>query len=211
MARTQAARRADTRERLLAAAAARFAAEGIERASVDAIAEDAERTSGALYAHFGSKEGLLTALLDSWKHEMVVAATAEMTAATSINEQLAAVWRNFADPPGDGDRWVQLEHELWLYATRHDGARERLAQRYRDVWAQVRDEMEAWRATGEVDPPVSSDALAPLLVALLIGLEMQHRLDPDAVDDEVALAGLAALLGVRTNAANEENAKEITR
>jgi AcrR family transcriptional regulator len=196
MARTQAQRRADTRDRLLRAAAARFAADGIDGASVDAIAEDAERTSGAVYAHFGSKEGLLTALLDTWKNEVVVAATAEISAATSASERLAAVWRNFSDPPGDGDEWLQLEHELWLYATRHADARERLAQRYRDVWQLVHDEMAAWRATGEIDPPVPADAVGPLLVALLIGLEMQHRLDPDAVDDAVARAGLSALLGV---------------
>ena len=55
-----------------------------------------------------------------------------------------------------------------------------------------------WKATGEVDPAVPDRAVAPLLVGLLIGLEMQHRLDPDAVDEEVALAGLGALLGVTT-------------
>ncbi|MDQ1521792.1 MAG: hypothetical protein QOI55_2865 [Actinomycetota bacterium] len=199
MARTQAERRADTRDRLLRAAAARFAAEGIERASIDAIADDADRTSGSIYAHFGSKEGLLTALVESWKNDVVVAATAEMSAAPTTEERLAAIWRNFSEPPGDGARWLQLEHELWLYATRHADERDRLAQRYRDVWQQVRDELSAWRATGEIDPPVPDDALGPLLVALLIGLEMQHRLDPDAVDDDVALAGLAALLGTRIN------------
>jgi AcrR family transcriptional regulator len=199
MARTQAERRADTRNRLLRAAAARFAAEGIERASIDAIADDAQRTSGSIYAHFGSKEGLLTALVESWKNDVVVAATAEMSAAPTAEERLAAIWRNFSDPPGDGARWLQLEHELWLYATRHEDERERLAQRYRDVWQQVRDELSAWRASGEIDPPVPDDALGPLLVALLIGLEMQHRLDPDAVDDDVARAGLAALLGTRVD------------
>src|SRR3954453_14160031 len=102
MARTQAQRRADTRDRLLRPPAARFAAEGIERASVDAIADDADRTSGSVYAHFGSKEGLLTALVDSWKNEVAVAATAEMSAAATTEDRVGALWRNFADPPGDG-------------------------------------------------------------------------------------------------------------
>jgi AcrR family transcriptional regulator len=195
MARTQAQRRADTRDRLLQAAAARFAADGVERASIDAIADDAERTSGSVYAHFGSKEGLLLALLDSWKNDVVVASTAEISAAASTDERLAVIWRNFADPPGDGGRWLQLEHELWLYATRHPDVLDRLAQRYRDVWQETSDELQAWQSTGEIDPPVPDGALAPLLVALLIGLEMQHRLDPHAIDERVAVAGLAALLG----------------
>ncbi|MCU1428295.1 MAG: putative transcriptional regulator, TetR family [Actinomycetia bacterium] len=196
MARTQAERRADTRDRLLQAAAARFAADGIDGASIDAIADDADRTSGSVYAHFGSKEGLLLALLDSWKNDVAVAATAEMATAPTMPGRLAALWRNFADPPNDGAHWVQLEHELWLYATRHADARDQLADRYRDIRRTVRDEMGQWRASGDITPPVADDVLGALLVALLIGLEMQHRLDPDAIDERVALAGLAALLGV---------------
>jgi AcrR family transcriptional regulator len=60
---TQGERRAETRERLLFAAAELFAERGIEGSAVDAIAERAERTSGAVYDHFGGKPGLLFALL----------------------------------------------------------------------------------------------------------------------------------------------------
>jgi hypothetical protein len=38
--------------------------------------------------------------------------------------------------------------------------------------------------------------VGPAMIGLLIGLEMQHRLDPAAVTDEIALASLRALLGV---------------
>lgn len=44
--------------RLLAAAVERFEAEGFEAASVVAIARAAGTTTGALYHHFGSKQGL---------------------------------------------------------------------------------------------------------------------------------------------------------
>ena len=50
---TQGERRAETRQRLLDAAADLFASRGIEASSVDAIAEQADRTSGAIYDHFG--------------------------------------------------------------------------------------------------------------------------------------------------------------
>ena len=50
---TQGERRAETRQRLLDAAAELFAARGVEGCSVDAIAERAERASGAVYDHFG--------------------------------------------------------------------------------------------------------------------------------------------------------------
>ena len=60
--KTQEERRADTRERLLRAAADLFARKGVDAVSVDAIADEAGRTSGALYDHFGGKDGLLFAL-----------------------------------------------------------------------------------------------------------------------------------------------------
>jgi AcrR family transcriptional regulator len=176
---TQQERRAETRTRLLDAAAELFARHGIDGASVDAIADAAERTSGALYGHFGSKEGLLTALLDRWLDEVAAVTAAEVVAAPTADERLAAIWRNFAEPTP----WVQLEHELWLYATRHDAtdAADRVAARYRD-------------AAERVDEFAGRAGVGRLVIALMIGLEMQHRVDPDAVDERLAVSGLRALM-----------------
>jgi AcrR family transcriptional regulator len=62
--RTQAERRAETSARLLTAARLVFAERGYQGASLDLISERAGCTKGALYHNFGSKEGLLLALLD---------------------------------------------------------------------------------------------------------------------------------------------------
>jgi AcrR family transcriptional regulator len=62
--RTQSERRAQTRARLLDAARSVFAERGYHAASLDLVSERAGCTKGALYHHFGSKEGLLLALLD---------------------------------------------------------------------------------------------------------------------------------------------------
>lgn len=51
----------ETRRKLIEAAIARFAADGAG-ASFDAIAADVGVTKGALYHHFGSKEGLVEAV-----------------------------------------------------------------------------------------------------------------------------------------------------
>ena len=40
--------------------------------------------------------------------------------------------------------------------------------------------------------------MGTLVIALMIGLEMQRRLDPDAVSDELARAGLRTLLSATT-------------
>src|SRR3954465_12295497 len=131
---TQGERRAETRERLLAAAAELFAERGIEGSSVDAIAERAERTSGAIYDHFGGKPGLLFALLEGWTDAAATVIGAEVAPATTLGvgagagaaaagvgaavapappleERLATIWRNVATPPaGDHGRWIGLEH-----------------------------------------------------------------------------------------------------
>ena len=142
---TQGERRAETRERLLAAAAELFAERGIEASSVDAIAERAERTSGAVYDHFGGKPGLLFALLEGWTDAAAEVIGAEVAAATTLDDRLAAIWRNVADQPkGDGGRWILLEHELWSYAARDGAAREHLARRYRAAWAGVDESLQTW-------------------------------------------------------------------
>ena len=92
MSKTQEERKAETRARLLTAAAQLFAEQGIDAVSVDAVAESAGRTSGAVYAHFGSKQGLLLALLDSWKDSVLTVLLAEVAVTESPLGQLAAVW-----------------------------------------------------------------------------------------------------------------------
>jgi AcrR family transcriptional regulator len=177
--RTQAERKAETRQRLLDAAADLFAERGIEGVSIDTVAEAADRTSGAVYAHFGGKEGVLTALLDEWKNAVAAVVAAEFETAATADERLAALWRNFVDPPtDDGARWLLLEHELWLYAARHPSAGAALAARYAAARAAL--------ATAVAEPT--------LVIALLLGLEMQRRVDPTAVDDDLAARGLRALL-----------------
>jgi AcrR family transcriptional regulator len=206
MGRTQEQRRTETRQRLLDAAASLIAQRGIAATSVDAIAEAAERTSGAVYDHFGGKDGLVVALLDRWKDAAGAVITAEFEASTTPEERLASLWRNVNDPPAArGAEWVLLEHELWLHASRHDVARHLVAERYAGARAGL-----AGALSGVDDPAARDDRVAcddpeaaaraghdegaTLVLALLLGLEMQRRVDPDAVTDDVAVRGLRAVL-----------------
>ena len=186
---TQGERREQTRTALLDAAARLFAERGVDGASVDAIAEAAGRTSGALYDHFGSKDGLLFALLDGWVDDLAVVISAELVHADTFEDRVAALWRNFVDPSvGDG-RWIALEHELWSYAVRHEPVRAHLAERYRAAWAGIDDDWAA--ATG-------GPGSGPIVIGMLLGLEMVRRVDPDAMTDEMAVAAISRAVS-RTN------------
>jgi len=196
MARTQDQRKAETRARLLDAAARLFAVQGIDAVSVDAVADAAGRTSGSIYAHFGSKDALVTAVLDEWKDQVAAVVAAAFEAARDLPTRLDALWASFVDPPDSlGESWVLLEHELWARAVRDPVLREQLAARYANARAAmaVRYDDES----DDVDSPASPLDTATLLLALLLGLEMQRRLDPAAVTDDVAVTGLLALLGAR--------------
>ena len=193
---TQGERRAETRERLLAAAADLFAARGIEASSVDAIAERAERTSGAIYDHFGGKPGLLFALLEGWTDSAAAVIGAEVATATTLEERLATIWRNVVAPPGvDHGRWIRLEHELWSYAARDEPAREHLARRYRAAWSAIDDALGEWAEDEGQEPPPPNAGAA--VIGVLLGLEMMRRIDPDAIDTETAVAALLGAVGTR--------------
>ena len=191
---TQGERRAETRERLLAAAAELFAERGIEGSSVDAIAERAERTSGAVYDHFGGKPGLLFALLEGWVDEVAAVIGAEVNAATSLDDRLRVIWRTVVHPPqGEDGRWILLEHELWSFAARDDAARDHLARRYRAAWAGVDGSLREWAVVNDrAAPPPNAGAA---VIGALLGLEMMRRIDPDAIDDETAIAVLRGAVG----------------
>ena len=179
---SQGERRAQTRRALLDAAAVLFARRGVEGTSVDAIAAAAGRTSGAVYDHFGGKEGLVVALLEGWVDDVAAATGAEIVAAPTHEGKLAALWRNVSDPVvGDG-RWIALEHELWAWATRDDVAGAHLARRYRAAWEGI--EVTFGPGTG------------PAVIGLLLGLEMIRRVEPAAVTEATAVAALRAVVTV---------------
>ncbi len=189
---TQGERRADTRQRLLNAAAELFAERGVEGTSIDAIAQRADRTSGAVYDHFGGKDGLLLALLDSWVEDVGVVIGAELATATTLDERLAVLWRNVSAPAvGDG-RWMTLEFELWTHASRNPELREHLTRRYRG----------AWRGIVPTAGPSEGDSaeVGPAVIGLLFGLEMMRRIDPERVTDDLAVRALRGVVDGCTNA-----------
>jgi len=197
MSRARQARSVETRGRLLAAARAAIAEHGIEGASVDAIAERAGRTSGSLYGQFGSKDALIVALLDESKDVVARSMLADIEAATTLDERLVALWRNFSRPPAEARDWLHFEHEVWVWATRpgNDRARARLGERYRAEFATLAAALDAWATEGLIVLPAPADGVATVVVSMLIGLEMSCRLDPDAVDETAVVAALRALVG----------------
>jgi AcrR family transcriptional regulator len=199
VSRTQEERKAETRSRLLDAAATLFAERGIDAVSVDAVADAAGRTSGAVYAHFGSKQGLLMALLDEWAHSLVTVIAAEFELASSVEDRLRAVAVNVVTNPSDQTRrLLLLERELWLRATRDPEVARAMQARSREAHEWLTKGFAAWIDDGLVVPTVAADVLATVFRALVIGFETQHRIDPDSLDTTDVASALAMVTGART-------------
>jgi hypothetical protein len=137
------------------------------------------------------------ALLDESKDVVARSMLADIEAATTLDERLAALWHNFSRPPAEVRDWLHFEHEVWVWATRpgNDRARARLGERYRAEFATLAAALDAWATEGLIDLPGPADGVATVVVSMLIGLEMSCRLDPDAVDEAAVVAALRALVG----------------
>ena len=202
---TQGERRADTRRRLLTAAAELFAERGVDGTSIDAIAERADRTSGAVYDHFGGKEGVLFALLDTWVEELGAVIGAELATATTLEERLGVLWHNVSRPVVGGDRWISLELELWTHAARNPDARDHLVRRYRGAWKGM---VALADRSGDASPDVG-----PAVIGVLLGLELMRRVDPAMVTDELCTWPTAPLMSpirLRQCAASALNERAIS-
>jgi AcrR family transcriptional regulator len=156
---------AETRERLLRAAADVFARRGYDGTRVADIAVAADVSSGALYAHFGSKAELLVAALRAHGRRLL----AEVLAADPgrpITDLLLLIGRRL---PRRRDARGYLIVEA-LVAARRD---EDVAGPMRDYVGERGDWLAELvriaQADGELDPSLSPNALAHFCLLLAMG------------------------------------------
>ncbi len=86
----------NTRQRLLKAALAMFAAKGVDASTVEDITERADLGKGTFYRHFTSKQALLVALAESTVHHLVSQMRAAAGTPKNLDEALTAVLKAHA-------------------------------------------------------------------------------------------------------------------
>ena len=180
---TRAEKQAQTRQALLDAAATVFAERGFHGTSVEAITLEAGYTRGAFYSNFETKEQLFAELLQDRVYtryrEMAERANApsdRRPTMREVGEQLAAIQRSPAD------LWlVRLWLELLAHAGRDEQFRELAAGFWRENRRRSADAIAGAYDEAGQPPPVPADHLASAMIALDIGLAIQHFADPDAV------------------------------
>lgn len=197
MGRTQEQRRAETRALLLNAAADQFARKGFHATSAEAVAAAADRTTGALYDHFGGKEGLLVGLLELWVEQTIIDLTASLEGETDLDGRLGALWTGVIRRDNEsGDAWLLLEFELWLHAVRDPQLGVVGAERFRVMRTGLAGGLEDWSREFGFELPGPATDVAAQVIAVLLGAAFQYRLDPTAISQTVVADGLRRLLGL---------------
>jgi len=95
--RTKRAMTAATTARLMAAARDAFATQGFANVAAEALTAELGLTRGALYHHFGGKEGLFAAVVRALEHDIAAQLTAAWRAAPDPATGLAAVCEGWLD------------------------------------------------------------------------------------------------------------------
>lgn len=178
---TRAERREQTRADLLAAAERVFVERGFEGASIEAIADEAGYTRGAFYSNFSTKAELFAELLQervyrTYRGMAAASAAGERQSLRETGERLAAI-----QGAGKG-RWL---FRLWLELLAHAGRDPQFRKLAARFWSTTRDLSaegirRAYDEAGQ-EPPAPPKQLATAMIAMDIGLALQHFVDPKAV------------------------------
>jgi AcrR family transcriptional regulator len=163
-------------ERILRAATETFARRGYAGSSLRQIAAEVGVSPAAILMHFGSKEGLLMAVLDHWskstsESQKAVHGVAYLRALTDLMRRhltergLIGLFSTMATEAADPSHPA---HELML-------------ARYRAVEMRILEELGQARADGEIQQLEDRrlEVLARRIVAMMDGLQIQWLLNPE--------------------------------
>lgn len=168
-----------TRRRLLDSAFEMCAERGVHGASVDAIAENAGYSKGAVYSHFGGREQLMLALF-------------EERIKTFADQLLSVLQGEDVDVPMVAGMFVAnaLEQarshfvilcEFWSDAARDKSLRPQFARSRREYRALLTEVVEAEATRFGVTLPMLATDLAAGLLALSLGLMLEGLVDDELV------------------------------
>mgnify|MGYP002381251761 CR=1 FL=1 len=180
-------KRERTRAKLLEAARSLLREKGYDGTTLEAIAERAGMTTGAIYGNFKNRDDLFIALAQTY--------WAPIKPRVKAGASFADVMRAMADATIEAipERASAAVGRLtgMAYTLTHEEHRARVAS----VTAESYSFGEQWlrETVKERELPMPAGQLAPVLHALTEGLVFQRLLTPELVSDEVIRAAFLAL------------------
>jgi AcrR family transcriptional regulator len=180
---TQQARKAKTREAIVAAATRRFALRGVDATSLDDVAEAAGFTKGAIYANFPNKRALVEAVIE--RNIVQIDPALLVRPDLPLADRLALIGREVAELTQTVPReTVLLDLEYSLAALRNPRKRATLPARLQTQqthWKDVPALFEALNAAQGARPPFESAELLRLAAILARAIIRALAETPDAL------------------------------
>lgn len=188
-------RREDVRAGLLAAALEVFEEIGYVAARLDAIAERAGYTKGAVYSNFGSKQELFATLLSERLADTAADVLSQVGRITSLDETVLHTARYLARGVLREQRWHALVVEFALQAGRDPEVGAVFREHRRTRRTLLATTLAERAATfGAPSDPEHYTVLATILLATVNGMAVECAADPEAVTEEQVTESIAAVL-----------------
>lgn len=198
---TRAQSAARTRSRLLEAAQRVFFERGFHGASLEAVAEEAGLSKGAVYSRFESKADLFLAFQEERNQQTIRRNTRvfrDLGQGDSPVEVVVGYWREklLHDPP----EYTLLVIEFWATACRDADVHRRFSDQHERILIAAAELLEETAARLRTRLPLPALELVRLAAAIAHGLALEQLMNPDAIDKqliEFAFAPLRELSGSR--------------
>jgi TetR/AcrR family transcriptional repressor of bet genes len=164
-----------TAARLLSAAKRVLFRDGFKALTFETIAREAGENPALIRYHFGSKAGLLAALVDAVLYQESVELIEQLTTVPAGDERRAQLLRLHERLPEDRDAY-RMFFELIPHVLRD----EELQPHLRDLFEWYR-RLDAWalKDAGDREPAAHIAPMALLTVAIADGVALQKLADPD--------------------------------
>ena len=178
---TRAERQALTREALVDAAERLFIARGFHETSVDAVADEAGYTKGAVYSNFASKEDLFFAVYER-RAEWV---TADYERIVREADPIAGSERMVSEAMqrrGRDDGWLAVFFEFWAHVVRRPELRERFAKIHARVQEPIIAGVERFVEERGIELPAEVRQYTVAVYAMMICLSLERLTQPEVVD-----------------------------
>jgi AcrR family transcriptional regulator len=189
---------AETRRRLLDAAQRVFLRRGLQGSSVEEIAAEAGFTRGAFYSNFKSKEEVFVELLQDrvYKRYGEMAEEAQARPGTPRERLRWGVERVRDVQKGEAGSWL---FRLWLECLTQAARDEEFRELAATFWSGNRSVLAkntrtTFRELGR-RPPLPAKQIATAMIALDVGLAVQHMVDPDEVPLDLYVPLFDLLIG----------------
>ena len=183
------------RQEIIDAARTCFLRSGFHQTTTDEICHEAAITPGGLYHYFGSKEEIISAVIEDAAHTTVQNLRSTAEASGDVRSAVQALASQFFEWIRDPqlDSVTRLDMEIWAESLRNEKlagiARESRALRRQWLESLIRGAVDEGVYTKDVDPR----GLANLIMSIFDGLRLGRLLWRDDFDVDGALKALGLM------------------